>query len=82
MTTSANRFWYARRMERFLCVKHSTGMDAELTYILVQETLPFALVGSNNTYQVAGSAIRGRMYPWGIVEGRRKRIRAWMVTRW
>ena len=36
---------------------------------LWQATLPFALVGSNDTYQVAGSAIRGRMYPWGIVEG-------------
>lgn len=34
----------------------------------IMATLPFALVGSNDTYQVAGSAIRGRMYPWGIVE--------------
>jgi len=41
--------------------------DGHQGYKLI-ETMPFALVGSNKTYQVAGRPIRGRMYPWGIVE--------------
>ncbi|XP_002162373.2 septin-7 isoform X1 [Hydra vulgaris] len=30
--------------------------------------LPFAVVGSNTVLEVGGKKIRGRMYPWGIVE--------------
>ena len=31
--------------------------------------MPFAVVGSTRTYEVAGKQIRGRKYPWGIVDG-------------
>ena len=31
--------------------------------------MPFAVVGSTRTYDVAGKQIRGRKYPWGIVDG-------------
>ena len=37
--------------------------------LLLQERIPFAVVGSNSVIEVAGKKIRGRKYPWGIVEG-------------
>jgi cell division control protein 11 len=33
-----------------------------------QSLLPFALVGSEEDIMVNGQTIRGRRYPWGIVE--------------
>jgi len=33
-----------------------------------QEAVPFAVVGSNTVIEVRGRKMRGRMYPWGVVE--------------
>ena len=33
--------------------------------------MPFAVVGSNTTVEVSGKKVRGRTYPWGVVEGNR-----------
>ena len=33
------------------------------------QRIPFAVVGSNTVLEVGGKKIRGRKYPWGIVEG-------------
>jgi len=33
-----------------------------------KERVPFAVVGSNTTVEVNGKKVRGRQYPWGIVE--------------
>ena len=30
--------------------------------------MPFAVVGSNQIIEVKGRKVRGRMYPWGVVE--------------
>ena len=30
--------------------------------------VPFAVVGSNTVIEVAGKKVRGRQYPWGVVE--------------
>lgn len=35
----------------------------------LEDKLPFALVGSVETHEVNGKHIRGRKYPWGVVEG-------------
>lgn len=35
----------------------------------VQEIIPFAVVGSNTLLEVNGKRVRGRLYPWGVVEG-------------
>ena len=35
-----------------------------------QASIPFAVVGSNTVVEAGGKKIRGRMYPWGIVEGK------------
>lgn len=31
--------------------------------------MPFAVVGSNTLIEVGGKKARGRLYPWGVVEG-------------
>ena len=36
---------------------------------LLQEQLPFAVVGSRDEVVVGGSKVRARKYPWGTVEG-------------
>ena len=30
--------------------------------------MPFAIVGSNTLLEVNGKRVRGRLYPWGVVE--------------
>lgn len=34
-----------------------------------QESAPFAVIGSNTVVEAKGQRVRGRLYPWGIVEG-------------
>ena len=41
-----------------------------LPAFVIQERIPFAVVGSNAVIEVGGKKIRGRKYPWGIVEGK------------
>lgn len=35
----------------------------------LKASVPFAVVGSNTVLEVAGKKIRGRQYPWGVVDG-------------
>jgi len=56
------------------CVGKDTGHSGEegtlLTLtILLQESIPFAVIGSNTVVEAKGRRVRGRLYPWGIVEG-------------
>lgn len=37
--------------------------DAEL-----KAAVPFAVIGSNSVVEIGGKKVRGRLYPWGIVE--------------
>lgn len=34
----------------------------------LKATVPFAVVGSSTVLEVAGKKVRGRQYPWGVVE--------------
>ncbi len=36
--------------------------------VCVQASIPFAVIGSNQLIEVKGKKIRGRLYPWGVVE--------------
>lgn len=36
----------------------------------IKESIPFAVIGSNTVVEAKGKRVRGRLYPWGIVEGR------------
>ena len=35
----------------------------------LKQRVPFAVVGSNVITEIDGKKVRGRKYPWGIVEG-------------
>ena len=35
-----------------------------------QDSVPFAVIGSNTVVEVNGKRVRGRLYPWGITEGK------------
>lgn len=37
--------------------------------LALQECIPFAVIGSNTVVEAKGKRVRGRLYPWGIVEG-------------
>jgi Septin len=34
----------------------------------MKQSVPFAVIGSNTIFEVGGKKIRGRQYPWGIVD--------------
>lgn len=36
----------------------------------LKASIPFAVVGSNVIIEVAGQKVRGRQYPWGVVDGK------------
>ena len=36
--------------------------------LVLQEAVPFAVIGANTVIEVKGRKVRGRMYPWGVVE--------------
>lgn len=35
----------------------------------LKASVPFAVVGSNTVIEIAGKKVRGRQYPWGVVDG-------------
>ena len=39
-----------------------------LMFFLLQEAIPFAVVGSNTVLEVNQKKVRGRQYPWGVAE--------------
>ena len=39
-----------------------------LLICVFQAAVPFAVVGSSQVIEVRGRKVRGRMYPWGVVE--------------
>lgn len=41
------------------------------TCLSQQESMPFAVVGSDKEYQVNGKRVLGRKTPWGIIEGKK-----------
>ncbi|XP_021567817.1 septin-4 isoform X1 [Carlito syrichta] len=42
--------------------------DFKLQDQALKESIPFAVIGSNTVVEVRGRRVRGRLYPWGIVE--------------
>lgn len=45
-----------------------------------KESIPFAVIGSNTVVEAKGKRVRGRLYPWGIVEGRVAPLRSWTLS--
>ena len=49
-----------------------TNIDERCTLLnnfAFQESLPFAVIGSNTFIVKEGNRVIGRQYPWGVVEG-------------
>jgi len=44
------------------------NIDANLVGLKLAGAIPFAVIGSTNSYEVEGAVVRGRQYPWGVVE--------------
>ncbi|XP_004747342.1 septin-4 isoform X1 [Mustela putorius furo] len=42
--------------------------DFKLQDQALKESIPFAVIGSNTVVEARGRRVRGRLYPWGIVE--------------
>ena len=51
----------------FSCPKRPFWVTTQLIFF-VQASIPFAVIGSNQLIEVKGKKIRGRLYPWGVVE--------------
>lgn len=39
-----------------------------LCCVSFQASIPFSVVGSNQLIEAKGKKVRGRLYPWGVVE--------------
>uniref|UniRef100_A0A8C3CDG2 Septin-type G domain-containing protein n=1 Tax=Cairina moschata TaxID=8855 RepID=A0A8C3CDG2_CAIMO len=48
----------------------------------LKESAPFAVIGSNTVVEAKGQRVRGRLYPWGIVEGEHRAGRDGQGQRW
>lgn len=46
------------------------GLSWAQRCLSLQESAPFAVIGSNTVVEAKGQRVRGRLYPWGIVEGK------------
>lgn len=55
-------------MQIKLQFKLDTEKDLYVSCSVFQERVPFAVVGSNTVTEAGGKRVRGRQYPWGIVE--------------
>lgn len=46
----------------------SVSHDCGTLKCALQELMPFAVIGAEGQYNVNGREVRGRQYPWGIIE--------------
>lgn len=59
--------WYLYFLYLLLLTLFCVGDPLTLIF-LSQASIPFAVIGSNQLIEVKGKKIRGRLYPWGVVE--------------
>ena len=52
---------------RFASSFHCSDFFSNIVSVL-QAAVPFAVVGANQVIEIRGKKVRGRMYPWGVVE--------------
>ena len=55
---------------------------ALILFIICQEQLPFAVVGSDRNIPVSGKAMLGRKTRWGIIEGKFSYIQGLPFRQW
>lgn len=42
--------------------------DYKVQVSQLRDSIPFAVIGANATVEIAGKKVRGRQYPWGVVD--------------
>uniref|UniRef100_A0A8C4WL84 Septin-type G domain-containing protein n=1 Tax=Gopherus evgoodei TaxID=1825980 RepID=A0A8C4WL84_9SAUR len=61
---------YGIRIYQFPECDSDEDEDFKLQDQALKESIPFAVIGSNMVVEAKGRRVRGRLYPWGIVEGK------------
>ncbi|XP_030330643.1 septin-5-like isoform X4 [Strigops habroptila] len=59
---------YGIRLYQFPECDSDEDEEFKLQDQALKESIPFAVIGSNTMVEAKGRRIRGRLYPWGIVE--------------
>nr|XP_032625850.1 septin-4 isoform X2 [Chelonoidis abingdonii] len=59
---------YGIRIYQFPECDSDEDEDFKLQDQALKESIPFAVIGSNTVVEAKGRRVRGRLYPWGIVE--------------
>uniref|UniRef100_A0A8C4WMZ7 Septin-type G domain-containing protein n=1 Tax=Gopherus evgoodei TaxID=1825980 RepID=A0A8C4WMZ7_9SAUR len=59
---------YGIRIYQFPECDSDEDEDFKLQDQALKESIPFAVIGSNMVVEAKGRRVRGRLYPWGIVE--------------
>ena len=73
--TAESKELRVREREALVRCNYFTPPPPPLPPSLLKDAMPFAVVGSNTLLEVNGKRVRGRLYPWGVVEGERRRKR-------
>uniref|UniRef100_UPI004038CA1E septin-2 n=1 Tax=Callospermophilus lateralis TaxID=76772 RepID=UPI004038CA1E len=61
--------WTDRSLLVFLCSQRTLGSLLQpVRRVTFQASIPFSVVGSNQLIEAKGKKVRGRLYPWGVVE--------------
>ena len=57
-----------KHKEKDAAQKEADDEDFKKQVQQLRESMPFAVVGANAMVEIKGKKMRGRQYPWGIVE--------------
>lgn len=63
-----NNVWQWPQFIELLALLWEEKLKIRVFEWLLQEAVPFAVIGANTVIEVKGKKVRGRMYPWGVVE--------------
>lgn len=76
---AALQFWCWKRVS-----SSTSSLTAHCLCSSLQDSIPFAIIGSNVQVESKGRKFRGRVYPWGVVEGTHDIIcrfdSSWLLT--
>ncbi|KAM8977086.1 septin-4 [Pelodytes ibericus] len=60
--------YYGIQIYQFPDCDSDQDEDFKIQDMELKKSIPFAVIGSNTVVEVNGRRVRGRLYPWGVVE--------------